>query len=66
MRILQMQKQQYNQYSSLLRKCKIPDSQLAPLKQKYKEFVLTWFWEFETKNAYGLGFIAQWFLDEIF
>ena len=36
-----MQKQQYNQYSSLLRKCKIPDSQLAPLKQKYKEFALT-------------------------
>ena len=39
-------------YSDLLRKFKIIDSQLAPLKQKYKDFALTWFWEFKTKNAY--------------
>ena len=53
-------------YSSLSRKFKIIDSELAPLKQKYKDFALTWFSEFKTKNAYSSWFTAYWFHDEIF
>ena len=53
-------------YSCLLRKFKIIDSQLATLKQIYKDFAVTLFWEFKKKNAYGLWFTAQWFHDEIF
>ena len=53
-------------YSYLLRKLKITDSQLAPLKQKYKDFALTWFWEFKTKTAYDPWFTTQWFHDEVF
>ena len=50
--------------SGLLRKFKIIDSQLAPLKQKYIDFVLTWFWEFKTKITCRSWFAAQWLQDE--
>ena len=53
-------------YSGLSRKFKITDTELAPLKQRYKDFALTWFWEFKTKNALGPCFTAQWFHDETF
>ena len=53
-------------YSSLSRKFKITDSELAPLKQKYKDFALTWFLEFKTKNTYSSWFTAYCFHDEIF
>ena len=53
-------------YSGLSRKFKIIDSELAPLKQKYKDFALTWFSEFKTKNACSSWFTAYWFHDEIF
>ena len=46
-------------YSGLSRKFKITDTELAPLKQRYKDFALTWFWEFKTKNALGPCFTAQ-------
>ena len=41
-------------YSGLSTITKVIDNELAPLKQKYKDFALTWFWEFKTKNAYAL------------
>ena len=50
--------------SGLLRKFKIIDSQLAHLKQKYIDFVLTWFWEFKTKITCRSWFAAQWLQDE--
>ena len=53
-------------YSVLSRKFKIIDSKLVPLKEIYKDFALTWFRQFETKNAYSLWFTAYWFYDEIF
>ena len=53
-------------YSGLLRKLKIIDSQLVSLKQKCKDFGLTWFWEFKIKNGYDYWFRAYWFHDEIF
>ena len=37
--------------SRLSKKFKIIASQSAPLKQKYKDSDLTWFWEFKTENA---------------
>ena len=48
-------------YSSLLRKFKIIDSQLVSLKQKFKDFDLTWFWEFKIRDAYGYWFRAYLF-----
>ena len=53
-------------YSSLSRKFKIIDSELVPLKQKYKDFAVTWFWEFKTKKTWGPWFTAYWFRNEIF
>ena len=50
--------------SGLLRKFKIIDSQLAHLKQRYIDFVLTWFWEFKTKITCRSWFAAQWLQDE--
>ena len=46
-------------YSGLSRKFKIIDSELAHLKQKYKDFALTWFWKFKTKKANDPWFTAQ-------
>ena len=46
-------------YSSLSRKFKIIDSELAPLKQKYKDFALTWFWEFTVLDVQLIGFMMK-------
>ena len=53
-------------YSGLSKRFSIIGSQLAPLKQKYKDFASTWFWEFKTKNVYSPWFTAQRFHDELF
>ena len=42
-------------YSCLLRKFKIIDSQLATLKQIYKDFAVTLFWEFKKKMRTDFG-----------
>ena len=49
-------------YSNLSRKFKIIDNHLAHLKQKFKDFGLTWFWEFKTKMCTTLGLLLIGFM----
>ena len=52
-------------YCILLRKFKIRDSELIPLKQKFPNSSLTWFWEFRLKSQVSL-IPARWFHNEIY